>query len=227
LAVCAPILASIFAFSYVVGYFYASDISWFPFFSLSEHLVFAIRALPTAIGALAVTFSGVYSSTSGRKNNHDRTLLNSIALFVLVISWMCVLLCFSIYMFTYNYIGLSATFLAVAMAAVFFQSSGTLPPLLVHIAYWGISIATLCVLFGFVSGSAWQCHSSFLVTTSLYISTVMAMVAAMYYEGTSYFLIVQAYCFTTSTKSVSTWSELTRMIFRSAAVLTRSFICQK
>jgi hypothetical protein len=30
-----------FAFAYVVGYFFAFDIAWFSFFTLSEHLVFA------------------------------------------------------------------------------------------------------------------------------------------------------------------------------------------
>jgi hypothetical protein len=35
-----PILMSAFAFAYVVGYFLAFDLAWFPFFSLSEHIVF-------------------------------------------------------------------------------------------------------------------------------------------------------------------------------------------
>jgi hypothetical protein len=46
-----PMVAPAFAFAFVVGYFFAFDISWFPLFSLSEHIVFAIRALPIAIGA--------------------------------------------------------------------------------------------------------------------------------------------------------------------------------
>jgi hypothetical protein len=51
LTVVVPVTASAFAFAYVVGYFYAFDIAWFPSFSLSDHLVFALRALPVAIGA--------------------------------------------------------------------------------------------------------------------------------------------------------------------------------
>jgi hypothetical protein len=54
LAAVVPILASTFAFAFVVGYFLAFDISWFPFFSLSEHVVFALRALPIAVGASVV-----------------------------------------------------------------------------------------------------------------------------------------------------------------------------
>jgi hypothetical protein len=48
-----PLLASGFAFMYVIGYFLAYDLAWFAFFSLSEHIVFALRALPFAIATLA------------------------------------------------------------------------------------------------------------------------------------------------------------------------------
>jgi len=37
LPVVGPVIGSSFAFAYVVGYFYAFDIAWFPFFSLPEH----------------------------------------------------------------------------------------------------------------------------------------------------------------------------------------------
>lgn len=47
----APFVASGFAFAFVVGYFFAFDIAWFSFFGLSEHIAFALRALPVAIGA--------------------------------------------------------------------------------------------------------------------------------------------------------------------------------
>ena len=50
LTVAVPFVASCFAFAFVVGYFYAFDIPWFAFFSFTEHLVFALRALPIAIG---------------------------------------------------------------------------------------------------------------------------------------------------------------------------------
>jgi hypothetical protein len=54
LPVVGPMIGSSFAFAYVVGYFYAFDIAWFPFFSLPEHLVLALRALPMAIAASVV-----------------------------------------------------------------------------------------------------------------------------------------------------------------------------
>jgi hypothetical protein len=52
-----PVLASAMAVTYDVGYFGALDISYFSFFSLSEHIVFAIQALPFAIiAAMAVLY---------------------------------------------------------------------------------------------------------------------------------------------------------------------------
>jgi hypothetical protein len=46
-----PAVLSIFAISFVIGYFYAFDISWFAVFGIWDHLVFALRSLPVAVGA--------------------------------------------------------------------------------------------------------------------------------------------------------------------------------
>ena len=54
-----PVVASGFAVAYNVGYFLAYDISWLPFFSLPEHVVFALRALPIAIGASVAFLIGI------------------------------------------------------------------------------------------------------------------------------------------------------------------------
>jgi hypothetical protein len=54
-----PLIMSGFAFAYVVGYFLAFDLAWFPFFSLSEHIVFAIRALPIAVAGMLVLLIAV------------------------------------------------------------------------------------------------------------------------------------------------------------------------
>ena len=49
-----PAALSFFAYAYVIGFFLASDLAWFSFFSLSEHVVFAFRAIPLAVGASVV-----------------------------------------------------------------------------------------------------------------------------------------------------------------------------
>jgi hypothetical protein len=49
LAILAPIVGSSAALAYNVGFFYAIDISFFSFFTLSEHIVFALEAFPLAL----------------------------------------------------------------------------------------------------------------------------------------------------------------------------------
>jgi hypothetical protein len=44
-----PLLASIAGITFDVGYFYGVGISYFTVFALSEHLVFALEALPLAL----------------------------------------------------------------------------------------------------------------------------------------------------------------------------------
>jgi hypothetical protein len=46
-----PVIAPTFAFAFNIGCFIAIDINWFTLFNLTEHMVFAIKALPIAIGA--------------------------------------------------------------------------------------------------------------------------------------------------------------------------------
>ena len=46
-----PMATTTFAIAFNVGYFSALDISWFTLFSVSDHVVFSVRALPVAVGA--------------------------------------------------------------------------------------------------------------------------------------------------------------------------------
>ena len=65
LAVIAPLFASSLAVSYDVGFFFGAGIGFFTFFSLTEHVVFALQAIPfalvpalTIISVIAVTWFG-------------------------------------------------------------------------------------------------------------------------------------------------------------------------
>jgi hypothetical protein len=49
-----PLLAATIALSFDVGFFYAIQINFFTLFSLSEHILFALQALPVAIALLFV-----------------------------------------------------------------------------------------------------------------------------------------------------------------------------
>jgi hypothetical protein len=60
-----PLFASATAISYDVGFFFGTDIGFFTFFSLTEHLVFALQAIPFAGPAafmILSTFIGVWYS---------------------------------------------------------------------------------------------------------------------------------------------------------------------
>ncbi|MBR0828995.1 hypothetical protein JQ596_26010 [Bradyrhizobium manausense] len=70
-----PLLASSLAITYDVGFFAGVGIGYFSFFSLSEHLVFALQSLPFAIPPVAVLLfwftTGWYSYRLGF---HDATI---------------------------------------------------------------------------------------------------------------------------------------------------------
>jgi hypothetical protein len=62
IAVLVPVFGSTIAVTYDVGFFWGLDINYFTLFSLTEHLVFAIEALPFALGlsfALSILFVGI------------------------------------------------------------------------------------------------------------------------------------------------------------------------
>jgi hypothetical protein len=63
LSIAGPLLASSLAITHDVGFFVGTGIGFFSFFSLSEHLVFALQSLPFAILPAAVLlywFGGVW-----------------------------------------------------------------------------------------------------------------------------------------------------------------------
>ena len=61
LPISVTIIATSFAFAYDIGYFSAIDINRFTFFTLPEHVLFAIQAFLIALGALIIfmTFLGL------------------------------------------------------------------------------------------------------------------------------------------------------------------------
>jgi hypothetical protein len=85
-------LLSGFAFAYVIGYFLAFDLAWLPFFSLSEHIVFALRALPFAVAALvALLFAKDFPDLLGRA----------------ILVWICILWVAAVTALMTRYLGFS------------------------------------------------------------------------------------------------------------------------
>jgi cytochrome bd-type quinol oxidase subunit 1 len=143
-----PMVAPAFAFAFVVGYFFAFDISWFPLFSLSEHIVFAIRALPIAIGA-SVAF--LISLTLPKLQN--RRIYR-----IVTAIWILVLLSAIVVCLRGAHLGLAISFLLVAFGAYFHhRMHGDDDSMSFrNILYWAITLTVACLIAGWSSAVFWQ-----------------------------------------------------------------------
>jgi hypothetical protein len=96
-----PLLLTGFAFAYVVGYFLAFDLAWLPFFSLSEHIVFAIRAIPVAVAASVILLVAM---------EHPSLVAKAMRVWIYVL-WTSALIAL-----IFRYVGLTVTFAIIAVA---------------------------------------------------------------------------------------------------------------
>jgi hypothetical protein len=147
LTVAIPIVASSFAFAFVVGYFFAFDIAWFPFFSLSEHVVFALRALPIAIGASVGFLIALKLETLPNYWKWLQWL------------WICVLLAAGVLAAAGNHLGLAGSFGLVAVGA--FMHNKMPVSQVSSVLYLATTAMVLSFIAGFVSGSTWKIDSFF------------------------------------------------------------------
>jgi MFS family permease len=137
------------AFAFVVGYFFAFDISWFPLFSLSEHIVFAIRALPIAVGA-SVAF--LITLALPRFQNH-------LIYRVVTKLWILSLVAAAILVCLYgSHLGLAITFALVAFGAyLHHRVHGDDDPMSFRsILYWAITLTVACLIVGWFSAWSWR-----------------------------------------------------------------------
>jgi hypothetical protein len=117
-------VAAIFAFAFNVGYFSAIDISLFSLFSVSEHVVFAIRALPVAIG-LVVVFGIILSLPSIDEVGGRWTSVLHIARLSVIWGWSLFLLVVGmIAWLRFSHFGLGFSFVAVGIGALWHQFVG-------------------------------------------------------------------------------------------------------
>jgi hypothetical protein len=132
-----PVVASGFAVAYNVGYFLAYDISWLPFFSLPEHIVFALRALPIAIGASVAFLIGIIDPPQDLRFWFEKL-------------WIYALVVAAVLAFVNAHLGLSLVFLLVTIGAIRYRKTPSQNPS-VNILYWGISMMLLSLMVGYVS----------------------------------------------------------------------------
>jgi hypothetical protein len=142
-----PVVATTFAFAYVVGYFSAFDISWLPMFSLSEHIVFAIRALPMAIGA-SVVFLIILIHPNLCSNKRFRRIAIAI--------WILFLAGGACYTFYRSYFGDGICFVLMIIAVAVYHSNPSGPKSFRRILYWGATLTVGCLIIGWASASSWS-----------------------------------------------------------------------
>jgi hypothetical protein len=100
------------AVAFNVGYFYSVDISLFTLFSLSEHIVFAIRALPVAL-AILITFIIVLVGIKCSHHCLSRELRSIIA-WTLTAIWIAVLVTAAVQTGFESHYGLTFSFAVLA-----------------------------------------------------------------------------------------------------------------
>jgi hypothetical protein len=137
-----PLIMSGFAFAYVVGYFLAFDLAWFPFFSLSEHIVFAIRALPIAVAGMLVLLVAIEFPQWQKR-----------AMWVWI--WILVLIVAAAFALVWRYPGLVLTFLATAMITYIRHRRSKTNGTSATVPYLVGQLMILSMIIGFCSGKSW------------------------------------------------------------------------
>jgi di/tricarboxylate transporter len=121
-----PFLASALALTWEVGFFLRIKGSAFGLFTLSEHLTFALQALPLALlAAIGVVGGAVQSSLMDRFISRDWLRGSGGRLVLAVVSLMMV----GVAVHTYFY-SRSALLIAMALFALALAAVGTLAPIL-------------------------------------------------------------------------------------------------
>jgi hypothetical protein len=146
LAVVVPIVGSGFAFAYVVGYFAALNIEWFAFFTLPEHVVFALRAFPIAIGMsvpflIALRFSELQERWKWLKGTGR---------WFFPLLWTIVLTLAAIPALRNNHIGIVASSLLIAIGGFVYSRMSSSH--IMDFVYWTTTMMVLSLVVGLSSG---------------------------------------------------------------------------
>jgi hypothetical protein len=134
-----PIVASGFAVTYNVGYLLAFDLSWFSFFSLSDHVVFALRAIPVAIGLSVALLIGFMDPPGGGISYRFAILL------IVALGFVTALLGF-----LSGHIGLFLVYLLV-MGRAFIHRNSSIQTSSVNVVYWGVVMMLMSLIIGYFS----------------------------------------------------------------------------
>jgi hypothetical protein len=186
-----PLLISLFAVSFAVGYFYAFDISWFSLFSITEHFVFAIRSLPVAVGATFLLLMFLKITLDLKEDKHDIEqipksititwpilrivryffirffLRNSLKFgFIVSLIWLVIVGFTFIYMFYTHRPGAGFGFLLVFICTAYFELLAKFRRTTVQVTYWSLKVTIICMILGYISGHILITRDPYIVSGS-------------------------------------------------------------
>jgi hypothetical protein len=154
----ASLVTTTFALAFDVGYFSAIDIGWFSIFGISEHVVFAVRALPIAVGSTLLL---------GISLHFSRRLTISPKWFTiwLCFGWSLFLAVLVLISINYNHMGFAFSFGALAIATIVYYYDDELKNQNVAVLVFLISTMVMVTLIiGYISSSSYiffsQQHSA-------------------------------------------------------------------
>jgi hypothetical protein len=144
-----PLIIPAFAFAFNIGYFSAIDIGWFTFFDLSEHIVFALKALPIAIGA-SIGFEIGLRFHLIERHFHLHKHFGRYVYY----TWL-VTLCFAVVASSlHGRLGLCLSFVAVLAGAVIHHKLRAPRRSLIDVLYWASTLLFATILVGYFSAYA-------------------------------------------------------------------------
>jgi hypothetical protein len=154
--VLVPLLGSAIAITYDVGYFTGIDISFFSIFSISEHINFALQALPSAvlmaigIAALAYTQPKFY-----RAKKPSYVSARPFLLF-LVFAEVASLALFIVAVWTKLFITISAASVLAFLTANFLSWTKAMRAGMAQLVFWGVlSVLVGTYVFGLAKANAY------------------------------------------------------------------------
>jgi hypothetical protein len=188
----APILVPAFAFAFVVGYFSGIDISWLSFFSLKDHALFALRALPVAITASLFFAFGLNSRHLSKQFSWIYGYRRHFA-----IVWAVILLAFAAESLYEARVGLGISFIGMALGHWLYYKT-TLPHrakpsvldahCIAETLYWAGTLMFVSIIVGYVSALPCllelQRHSS--------IKNGSTIIGNVIFSGDKYLLVWQS-----------------------------------
>jgi hypothetical protein len=151
-----------FAVAFNVGYFYQIDINIFTLFSLSEHIVFAIKALPVAVAMLVVfvIVIWIFGSTHEKTDERVSAVKRATKLIGLLLGLLWILWLVGVALKTYfdGHFGLTFSFAVIAVGTTLYLLLETFGPAtdgqedLIHWVFWAGTAIFATFVVGYVAG---------------------------------------------------------------------------